>query len=292
MANHKHQPITRIALAPNAKKDKDLAHTRAVLAALGTLPVTIYLCEDLIGEIGRVPENVMFCTSEMLCEDADCVLVLGGDGSVIKAAAEASPRGIPILGINLGRVGYLTALEPDALNELARLCTGDYRVEERMMLDARIYRSGVCVRTLPAALNDAVISNGAISHMVELEVSCDGEFFRGYHADGIIVATPTGTTAYSMSAGGPIVAPTLDCICMTPVCSHSLSARPMLFAPTSTLSIENVCVREDNTYLTVDGTENYKLLQGDTVVICRAETVTKLIRFGHDSFAMQLNKKF
>lgn len=292
MPHTMNQKISSLALIVNRIKDTALTHTKGVLAVLGSLPVTVRLLEGIGQGLDAVPENVTVCTEDTLCTDVDCVLVLGGDGSVIKAAAEATLHTTPILGINLGRVGYLTALEHDALSELSRLCTGDYYTEERMMLDVEIHRGGTCVHKMRPALNDAVISNGAVSHMVELDVFCDGEFFRGYYADGIIIATPTGTTAYSMSAGGPIVAPTLDSICLTPVCSHSLTARPMLFAPSSTLSVKNVCEREDNTYLTVDGAEHFKLTQGDTVIVCRSKTVTRLIRFTEEGFVSQLNKKF
>ena len=145
---------------------------------------------------------------------------------------------------------------------------------------------------MPHALNEAVISNGAISHMVELDVRCDGQNVSQFHADGVIAATPTGSTAYSMSAGGPIIDPSLDCFCLTPVCAHSLSARPMLLSSSCTLEIENICCREDNTYLTVDGDANFKLLLGDVVRIRRSGVETRMVRFHESRFFSVLNNKF
>ena len=237
------------------------------------------------------PENVTFVPDDMLFSGSDCAVVLGGDGSVIKAASACAEAGIPVLGINLGRVGYLAEVEQDELYLLSRLCRGEYRLERRMMLSVSVERGGKEIHRMPHALNEAVISNGAISHMVELSITCDGNFVTNFHADGVIIATPTGSTAYSMSAGGPIIDPALDCFCMTPVCAHSRSARPMLLASDCTLSIENTCQREDNTYLTVDGAANFKLLHRDIVKIRRSSVETKMIRFHENSFFSVLNRK-
>ncbi|MBO5649080.1 MAG: NAD(+)/NADH kinase, partial [Clostridia bacterium] len=155
-----------------------------------------------------------------------------------------------------------------------------------------VCRNGAEIHRMPHALNEAVISNGAIAHMVELAVRCDGQTVTQFHADGVIAATPTGSTAYSMSAGGPIIDPSLDCFCLTPVCAHTLSARPMLLSADCTLEIENICMREDNTYLTVDGSANYKLLLGDTVRIRRSSVETRMIRFHESRFFSVLNSKF
>ena len=159
------------------------------------------------------------------------------------------------------------------------------------MLDVAVLRGGNEIYRMPHTLNEAVISNGAISHMVDLAVSCDGQAVSQFHADGVIVATPTGSTAYSMSAGGPIIDPTLDCFCLTPVCAHSLTARPMLLSSDCTLDIQNVCQREDNTYLTVDGAANFKLLYNDVVRIRKSSVETRMIRFHENSFFSVLNRK-
>lgn len=280
------------AVWPNAQKDIGFRVTRDMLAVMAGEDALLRLPLSLRGVLGAdVPENVTFVPDDMLFSGSDCAVVLGGDGSVIKAASACAEAGIPVLGINLGRVGYLAEAEQDELYLLSRLCRGEYRTERRMMLSVSVERGGKEIHRMPHTLNEAVISNGAISHMVELSITCDGNFVTNFHADGVIVATPTGSTAYSMSAGGPIIDPALDCFCLTPVCAHSLSARPMLLASDCTLSIENTCQREDNTYLTVDGAANFKLLHRDIVKIRRSSVETKMIRFHENSFFSVLNRK-
>ncbi len=284
------KPIEVLSLMINTQKDVGLSMTREVLSVLSGCPVTVRICDDYRTRLPAY-DRLIFCREEDLLSGADCALVLGGDGSVIKAAGRCARDRIPILGVNLGRVGYLAEVERDELRLLSGLCRGEYRVERRMMLDVSVYRGGKCIYRMPPALNDAVISNGAIAHMVELSVSCGGDPVTDFHADGVIVATPTGSTAYSMSAGGPIIDPAMDCVCVTPVCSHSLTARPMVLSPDSPLSIENICTREDNTFLTVDGVENYKLLEHDVVQITRAAEEALMIRFHENSFYSVLGRK-
>lgn len=277
---------------PNPAKDSGFALTRDAVAVLCGCDAEVRMPASLRSAlVQQLPSSVIFVPDDVLTVGADCAIVLGGDGSVIKAASACAETGIPILGINLGRVGYLAEVEQNELYLLSRLCRGEYRTERRMMLAVSVVREGNVVHTMPCALNEAVISNGAISHMVELSVRCDGQTVSQFHADGVIAATPTGSTAYSMSAGGPIIDPTLDCFCLTPVCAHSLCARPMLLSADCTLEIENICRREDNTYLTVDGAANFKLLCGDTVVIRRSARHTAMIRFHENSFFSVLSRK-
>ena len=286
------KPIQKIAVCPNPRKDLGLRVTHdaiAVMAGCGAVPILPLSMRESLGN--KLPSSAVFVPDDALFSDCDCVIVLGGDGSVIKAASACAQAGIPVLGINLGRVGYLAEVEPEELYLLSRLCRGEYRIERRMMLQVSVLRDGNEVHRMPHALNEAVISNGAISHMVELSVSCDGQPLSQFHADGVIAATPTGSTAYSMSAGGPIIDPTLDCFCLTPVCAHSLTARPMILSADCTLEIQNVCTREDNTYLTVDGKDNFKLLCGDIVRIRKSSVETRMIRFQENSFFSVLNRK-
>ncbi len=286
------KPIHTAAVWPNPKKDIGLRVTRdaiAVLAGCGTTPILPQSARAALGD--KLPSAAVFVPDDALFDRCDCAIVLGGDGSVIKAASACAEQKIPVLGINLGRVGYLAEVEPEELYLLSRLCRGEYRVERRMMLSVSVLRDGCEIHRMPPALNEAVISNGAITHMVELSVSCDGQAVTNFHADGVIAATPTGSTAYSMSAGGPIIDPTLDCFCLTPVCAHSLTARPMLLSADCTLDIRNICQREDNTYLTVDGAANYKLLFDDVVRIRKSKAETGMIRFHENSFFSVLHRK-
>ena len=211
----------------------------------------------------------------------DIVVVLGGDGTMLSAVHKYP--GIPLLGLNLGSLGYLASVEEanfdDAIEAIAE---GRYGISHRTALN-------VCGVN---ALNDVVVSRGASGHAIRMDLSVDGKYATRFVADGLVVATPTGSTAYSMSAGGPIIDPSLDCFCLTPVCAHTLSARPMLLSADCTLEIENICMREDNTYLTVDGSANYKLLLGDTVRIRRSSVETRMIRFHESRFFSVLNSKF
>lgn len=222
--------------------------------------------------------------------EADILIVLGGDGSILEAARRAAQRGTPILGINLGHLGYMAELEMGELDLLSRLFSGEYTLEKRSMLRVELL-SGNELRSFCYALNDAVISNGSVSRIVDLELSENGNRVALYRADGMIVATPTGSTAYSMSAGGAIVDPRVQCFCVTPICPHSLSARPMIFSDRATLEIRNVCVREKMLYLTVDGRMNFELYRNQVVRITKSTMQTSLIRFKDCGFYKKLCQK-
>ena len=215
----------------------------------------------------------------------DLVIVLGGDGSIMRTANVCAPLGIPILSFNLGRVGYMAELETDELELFDEYLRGNYRIEERMML------SVTHGETTEYALNDAVISNGAISKMVALELYCNEEFVSEYHADGLIVSTPTGSTAYSMSAGGPIIDPSVGCLLVTPVCSHSLTSRPIVFSGDAVLAVKNISQGPVDVYLTLDGGNNRSIPEGETVKIERSPVSAKLIRIKKDGFYSRLGKK-
>ncbi len=216
----------------------------------------------------------------------ELLIVLGGDGTIMHAARCCSCAGVPILGVNFGRVGFMAEIEPDELELVKEYINGNYTVEERMML---------CIKTEEGsthyALNDAVVSNGAISKMITLELYCNDSFVAEYNADGLIIATPTGSTAYSMSAGGPVIDPSIACLLSTPVCSHSLTSRPMVFSPDSKIRIVNKSRSPVNVYLTLDGGENIEIPLGESVVVERAELVTKLIRIKNEGFYSLLGKK-
>lgn len=213
----------------------------------------------------------------MLNTGLDCVFVLGGDGTLLKTAREAAIAAIPILGINLGRLGFLAELEPSEVFDcLERILTGDYIVEKRSMLDASIYH-GRHEGAVYRSLNDVVVNRASFSRIVTLDVFINDSYFATYEGDGIIVATPTGSTAYSLSAGGPILAPEVDGIVITPICSHILNSRPLVVSGDSIISIALGSV-SDEVMVTVDGQEGVRL-QGDSrVSICKSSLTTQLIR--------------
>ncbi len=210
--------------------------------------------------------------------EAELVVAIGGDGSMLECARRTAPTGAAVLGVNMGRIGYMSELEMSELALLERLFSGEYRIDERSMLDIKIVGEKGNARFCGRALNEAVVANGAAARMIELELYDGGERVATYRADGLVVATPTGSTAYSLSAGGPIVHPRLSCICVTPVCPHSLSARPMLFPDEATLRVKNICAREKVLHLTLDGRTSCEMYYGDTAVITKSDIHARLVR--------------
>lgn len=269
----------------------------AAMRVAGVLPREE--CELLVAsfhkdKVLRMPghrEDIRFLPLEEVYAQAELLIVLGGDGSILEAARRSAQRETPILGINLGRLGYMTELEMGEIDLLGKLFTGEYRLEERSMLRVELLNEGGELSAYCYALNDAVISNGSISRIIDLELRENGVPVTQYRADGLIVATPTGSTAYSMSAGGAIVDPSVSCFCVTPVCPHSFTARPLIFSDRSVLEVKNTCVREKMLYLTVDGRMNFELYRGQTVRVTKAKLKTRLIRLKSCGFYEKLCEK-
>ena len=236
-------------------------------------------------------EEFCYLPIESVYAEADVIIVLGGDGTILETARRAAQRGTPILGINLGRLGYMAELELNELELLDALFTGEYRLEERSMLRVELLSAGGELRSFCHALNDAVISNGSMPRMITLELLESGESVTVYRADGLIVATPTGSTAYSMSAGGAIVDPRTPCVCVTPICPHSFVARPLIFSDDSTLEIRNICTREKQLYLTVDGRLNFEFYPNQLVRVTKSSMTTRLIRIKKCGFFRKLRQK-
>ncbi len=232
-----------------------------------------------------------YITPDEIYTNSDIVIVIGGDGVVLEAARRATPSGMPILGINMGRVGYMTELEMTELDLLSKIFSGEYHIDERAMLRVEIKSSKGQGKFFAYALNEAVIAKGATARIIDLELSDNGRLVSEYRADGLVVATPTGSTAYSLSAGGPIVDPKLSCFCVTPICPHSLVARPLVFPDTAVLEVKNTCVREKLLHLTVDGKATFDLFFGDTVIITKALVGVKLLRIKNDDFYSKIRMK-
>ena len=247
--------------------------------------------KDRIFRMHKNRREYVYLPLEEAYSAADCIVVLGGDGSILDAARRASPHGKPLFGINMGHLGYMTEMEGGDLSLLSRLVNDDFHIDERSMLSVEVYNQSGGRKASSFALNDAVISNGSVARIVDLELYEGGGLVSKFRADGLIIATPTGSTAYSMAAGGPIADPRLNCFCVTPICSHSLTARPMLFRDDITLEVKNVCQREKMLFLTVDGRINFELYRGDIVRITRSATKTRLIRLHEQSFYAILQEK-
>lgn len=204
------------------------------------------------------------------------MIVLGGDGTLLAAARALSGRDIPIFPVNLGALGFLTAITVDEIYpELERALRNEHRIAARRMLHSELVREGRTIAQYDA-LNDVVLTKASLARMIDLETHVDAHFVATYKADGLIVSTPTGSTAYSLSAGGPIMFPTVDALCITPICPHALTARPVLVPGSSNIKLINLS--DDSTFLTIDGQIGEPLLHRDTV-LCRASSKSvKLIR--------------
>ncbi len=278
----------KIALYPNPDKDRELRCTRELISRLAAPSVELYAehrFSELLSGMG-----VRFADTPEVFENARFVLSVGGDGTLLRASYYAAPLGIPILGVNLGKFGYLAELEASELGALGPLLSGDMTVEERMMLTACVLRDGeeaACFH----GLNDAVVSRGQVSRLLELELYCDGKTISSYRGDGIVLATPTGSTAYSLSAGGPIIEPTVECLSMVPICNHALDSRSVLFSPSSELMILPKNARETDVLLWVDGREGYRLREDDRVLVRRSRYTTRLVKLREKSFYEILSQK-
>jgi len=209
-------------------------------------------------------------------ESADLVVVLGGDGTLISVARLVGNREVPILGVNLGSLGFLTEITLDELYPALESClSGDYRVSERMMLRASIERDGEEIQT-HRVLNDVVINKGALARIVDLETTVSGSYLTTFKADGLIISTPTGSTGYSLAAGGPIVHPALECLVVTPICPHTLTNRPIVVDAGATVTVTLKSAHED-VFVTLDGQVGMELKPGDVVRVRRAEHRTRLV---------------
>lgn len=268
-----------IAVIPNIKTADGKAAFLQVQQALSAMDVAII-----------VPRDTSFPPPDMtdLLEACDVAIAIGGDGTIIHTAKSAAAFGKPVLGINSGRLGFTAGLELSELSELSRLITGDYDTEERMLLDITIDTGNGTERY--NALNEAVISRGALSRMIEVSVKNGEKQVSTYQADGVIVATPTGSTAYSLSAGGPIVDTALRCLLLTPVCPHSLHSRPYIFDPNAKLTLTPQR-SESPVFVTVDGEEAIRIAEGGKVRLSRSDACAKLIKLKQKPFYQVLDDK-
>lgn len=251
--------------------------------------------KDKILRMNRGRMQFTFLPMDEVYAQADLIIILGGDGTLLEGARRASARQTPILGINFGRVGYMAELEMSELDMLDGLFSedaeGNYVIERRSMLHVELLNYNREVRQVAYGLNDAVITGGSIARIIDVELSEGGVPVTTYRADGLIVATPTGSTAYSMSAGGPIADPRVKCFCVTPISPHSLAARPLIFPDDTVLEVKNVCQREKMLYLTVDGRTNCELYRGETVRVTRSATESCFVRLKSCGFYNRLRQK-
>ena len=246
---------------------------------------TILAEEHLAEKLGWPVES-----EETLASKAELLIVLGGDGTLIHGARLLRGRTVPILGVNLGSLGFMTEIpREDFFSTVDDVLAGHFRTESRLKLTCRLWRQGQVV-VEDEILNDVVINKGALARIADHEMCIDGQYVTTYKSDGVIVATPTGSTAYSLSAGGPIVSPAVDCIIATPISPHTLAVRPLVLGAAETVTVEVLSPSEE-LILTIDGQEGAILTPGDRLVVSRAPTPLCLVRFPGQTFFSTLRRK-
>ncbi len=279
--------MKRIAIIPNNNKDIGLVNTKRLVEFLHE-KTEIYM-DDAYSVLGM---NINYVSPADIYDNADYLIVLGGDGTILQRAAECAKRKIPILGINLGKVGFMAEIEIDDMeHSLTKFLEDDFVIENRMMMKAEIRREGE-IQCSFHALNDVVVSKHAGDNLICVELSTDGEAVNRYTADGIIIATPTGSTGYSISAGGPVVDPCMRLYVATPICAHMLSVRSAVLP-----SEKNIKIKLDSEYgvtdavVTADGDIQGYIKDCDEVVITESEYDFELIKIGNQSFYDTVLKK-
>ena len=282
--------MKRVILCPNPYRDKGLAAAKAAESILRSVGLTTVYCLPFRPEGGDGQFGVPLRPLQQELRSSDLVVAFGGDGTILHLARAASMRGVPVLGVNLGSLGFMSDLEAGELELLKNLAVGQFRREKRMMLDVSVLREGRTVYT-GSALNDAVVTKGAMARVVRLQVSAGEDRLGLFSGDGVVVATPTGSTGYSLSAGGPIVEPTAENIIVTPICPHALSARSIVLGGDRQVAVRMGRMTRKTAYLSVDGGKAFRLSGGDTVELRRSAAKTRLVRLTGRSFYEILNHK-
>ena len=276
----------RIAILPNMTRAESGRVTGEICKNLETLGIEYSLPGELESVFSGTGAD--FVQSDEAIEKADIVLAVGGDGSIIHAARAAVKYGKPILGVNAGRLAFMAGLESDELSLLSKLVQGDYNIDRRMLLKTRVMQ-GDEILSEDFALNECFITNEERQRMSSMDVALNGNVFTDYLCDGLILSTPTGSTAYSLSAGGPVVNPELESIVFTPVCPHSLTGRPVIFRSSDVISVN---ARDGGKLLySNDGASTLPIMPGCRIDISASEFTADFIRIKSDSFMDILYKK-
>ena len=284
--------MKRVILTPNPYRDKGFQTVRATQKILHEAGLETRIC--LPFEVDRnyeLPRDLRFSRMDREIQNADLIVCFGGDGTILHIAKTATRAGLPILGVNIGTMGFMAELEATELDQLKKLATGEYSIDSRMMLDVTVQRDRDIIFH-DICLNDAVITKGAIARIVHLTVECDGVQAMECGGDGIIVATPTGSTGYSLSAGGPIVEPDAHNIVISPICAHDIVSRCIVASDRRVVTVALSHNAKRSAYLSVDGGKALRMNMGDVATIKKSHLDTKLIRLKDRSFFDVVNMKF
>ena len=278
--------IKKVGIVANIAKEKSLEYTVSLREWMLKRGLEVYLEEGIAAKIGCLP-GVEKSRLWML---VDLIVVFGGDGTILRTARLARERDVPIVGINLGAFGYLTEVNLEEMySAMEVILAGDFQVETRMMLDVEIQGGGEPFRE-GTVLNDVVINRGNLSRIVELETMVDGRYLTTFKADGLIIATPTGSTAYSMAAGGPIVFPELNSIIINPICPHTLTNRPLILPQDAVIQV-SLCILEQGATVNLDGQVSFTVKFGDSITIRKSRYVTSLVSSPHRDYLEILRTK-
>lgn len=263
------------------------AHLIRLAEAAGRFGLKLYT-EEGIAPLWPEPRPPLIAAGGKL----DCLLTMGGDGTLLRGARLLDGAATPIMGVNLGRVGFLTTASPQTLDwALDALSRGAFTTEARLTLESVIDEAGGTRRVAELVLNDVVVHKGGVARVVRLRVGVDGEEVGQYSADGIVVATPTGSTAYSMSAGGPVVVPGVDAIVVTAICPHTLAVRPLVLPSTSVVTIEPIPPWTDTVQVSFDGQVGMEIPPGGKLLVRRAADPVLLVRLGPEGFFARIRRK-
>ncbi|NLA87755.1 MAG: NAD(+)/NADH kinase, partial [Clostridiales bacterium] len=267
--------MRRVLLFPNLSRDKDLLLTRKVYDLLRTCNASVVVCPDFEEEYDMPSYTGLdVSTLEKELDNAVMNITFGGDGTILRAARTAADKSVPILGVNMGSKGFMAEIEKEDIELIPKAVCGDYMLDRRMMLDVELVRDGAVIYS-DFALNDVVVAG--ITKVIDLTLYGDRQTISHFSGDGAIVATPTGSTAYSMAAGGPIIEPGTDNIVVTPICAHILAAKSFVLAPDRLVSVELGTVKANPAYLSVDGGGYLNLESGDVVNVRKSHKETLLV---------------
>lgn len=270
----------KILICASVKKQKSIDVLPEVVDALLEYENEIYMLSDI--KRSYFDERVSYCENEDIIGACDLIMTVGGDGAILKWGKRAAKYDKPLIGINTGRLGFMTTLEPDSLHKLSILMAGTYSVSRRMMMNSEIRAGGITINN--TALNDVVLFKDISSKLPEYIVKINGKTVTKIRADGLIFSTPTGSTAYALSAGGTIIEPTVECIQLTTLCAHSLFNRPMIFSGNDIISVSCRQYEGSQANITVDGGEPIPFSEGDELILTKSDKALRLIDIDGNSF--------
>ena len=281
-----------VILTPNPYRDKGFQTVRHAAEVLNKAGVETKFCLPFdVDRSFELPKDLRFSRLDRELGRADAVICFGGDGTILHMAKATTRKNVPVLGVNIGTMGFMAELEANELDLLAKLADDDYTLDQRMMLDVTVQRDRDIIFH-DICLNDVVITKGAVARIVHLAVKCDGVQAMECSGDGVIIATPTGSTAYSLSAGGPIVEPEARNMIITPICSHDIGSRCIVTSDKRVITVNMIQNARRNAYLSVDGGKAVRLNMGDVATIRKSNLETKLLRLKNTSFFDVVNGKF